>query len=142
MSVLMDVLGVSLGIVVIIYIYMMFLKTTSNINGFSDFVGYPANQLCTMPMTTESNIASGPANTTLNEPRTSYNLLGDYLEPAVGSGEPPRMANLTSECAYIADGQRLIEKTGSYGQITNNYKHKKPDNGTTWLHELSVSFYK
>jgi hypothetical protein len=84
---------------------------------------------------------SGPGPATLDSPRVAYNLLGDYLEPAVGPGEAPRTANLTSECAYIADGERLIEKTGSYGQITNNYKRAKPDNGSTWLHELSVSFY-
>jgi hypothetical protein len=40
------------------------------------------------------------------------------------------------------DGQRLIEKTGSYGQVTNNYKRKTPDNGSTPLHELAISFYK
>jgi hypothetical protein len=103
--------------------------------GFSD-VGYPTSQLCTMPLTTPQPKEYGPADSTIKSPKEPYHLLGDYIKPA-----QERIANLTSECAYIADGERLIEKTGTYGQVTNNYKRKKPDNGTTWLHELSVSFY-
>ena len=107
--------------------------------GFTSYVpGYPTQQLCKVPLTTEVPREPGPADATLDKPRDSYNLL-DHLEDA---STDQRIANLTSECAYIADGQRLIEKTGSYGQVTNNYKHKKPDNGSTLLHELSVSFYK
>ena len=103
--------------------------------GFSD-AGYPTSQLCKMPLTTAEPREYGPADSTVKNPREPYHLLGDYIKPA-----QERIANLTSECAYIADGQRHIEKTGSYGQVTNNYKRKTPDNGTTWLHELSVSFY-
>ena len=103
--------------------------------GFSD-VGYPTSQLCKMPLTTPHPKEYGPADSTIKSPKEPYHLLGDYIKPA-----QERIANLTSECAYIADGERLIEKTGTYGQVTNNYKRKKPDNGTTWLHELSVSFY-
>lgn len=103
--------------------------------GFSD-VGYPTSQLCKMPLTTSHPKEYGPADSTIKSPKEPYHLLGDYIKPA-----QERIANLTSECAYIADGERLIEKTGTYGQVTNNYKRKKPDNGTTLLHELSVSFY-
>ena len=106
-----------------------------NSEGFSD-AGYPTSQLCEMPLTTPEPRKYGPADSTVKNPKEPYHLLGDYIKPA-----QERLANFTSECAYIADGQRLIEKTGSYGQVTNNYKKKKPDNGTTWLHELSVSFY-
>ena len=106
---------------------------------FTNFIEkYPTKQLCTMPLTPLPEL-SGPADATLDTPRVPYNLL-DYLKPATEVGMVT--ANLTSECAYIADGERLIEKTGSYGQVTNNYKRAKPDNGSTWLHELSVSFYK
>ena len=104
--------------------------------GFSG-VGYPTTQLCEMPIATSEPREYGPAGASINNPKVPYHLLGDYMKPA-----EERIANLTSECAYIADGQRLIEKTGSYGQVTNNYRHKNPDNGTTWLHELSVSFYR
>ena len=105
--------------------------------GFTQNYGYPTEQLCKMPLTSPLPQLSGPADATLDVPRTPYHLLGDYLEPA-----EERLANLKSECAYIADGQRYIEKTGSYGQMTNNYKKEKPDNGSTLMRELSLSFYK
>ena len=113
---------------------------------FDDFItneGYPMKQACETypPLTTPIPILSGPGDATLNEPRTPYHLLGDYIAPAGGAGDE-RISNLTSEKAYAVDSQRLIEKTGSYGQVTNNYKHKTPDNGTTPLHELAISFYK
>jgi hypothetical protein len=98
---------------------------------------YPTSQLCKVPLTTPTYHLSGPADATLQDPRIPYHLLGDYLEPA-----QERLANLKSECAYVADGQRYIEKTGSYGQITNNYKKEKPDNGSTLMRELSLSFYR
>ena len=107
---------------------------------FTDFItnsSYPTEQLCSMPLTSPLPQLSGPADATLDEAREPYHLLGDYLPAAEG-----RTANLKSECAYITDAQRLIEKTGSYGQITNNYKKAKPDNGSTLLRELSLSFYK
>jgi len=106
--------------------------------GYED-IGYPTKQLCKVPLTTPDPLPPGPGEASLSKPREPYHLLGDYIPKATEDG---RIANLTSECAYIADGQRLIEKTGSYGQVTNNYKHKNPDNGSTLLHELSVSFYK
>jgi hypothetical protein len=114
--------------------------------GYDDFItheGYPMKQACETypPLTTPIPILSGPGDATLNEPRTPYHLLGDYIPPASPEGDE-RISNLTSEKAYIVDGQRLIEKTGSYGQVTNNYKRKTPDNGSTPLHELAISFYK
>ena len=134
-----DFLGLFIiGILVMVAVYAINPALTKE--SFSDFNednGYPANQLCSMPLTTPLPQLSGPADTTLDEARVPYHLLGDYLEPAEG-----RLANLKSECAYIADGQRRIEKTGTYGQITNNYKKANPDNGSTLLRELSLSFYK
>ena len=104
---------------------------------FTDLMSYPTSQLCTMPLTSTSPLLSGPAAATITEPRVPYHLLGDYME----SG-PERLSTLKSECKYITDTQRVIEKTGYYGQVTNNYKHKNPDNGSTLLRELSLSFYK
>ena len=124
----------------IIAILFLVGRTTQSFTGFIENKGYPTKQLCKMPLTSPLPELSGPADATLDTPRVPYNLLGDYLKPATEVGMVT--ANLTSECAYIADGERLIEKTGSYGQVTNNYKRAKPDNGSTWLHELSVSFYK
>jgi len=118
------------------YLYLQSFEGFVNVD-FIENQGYPTRQLCKVPLTTPLPQLSGPADATLQDPRTPYHLLGDYLEPA-----QERLANLKSECAYIADGQRRIEKTGTYGQITNNYKKEKPDNGSTLLRELSLSFYK
>ena len=123
-----------------VFVYTIYPLYMSQHDAFSNFVkntGYPTQQLCKMPLTSPLPEVSGPAEATLNSPRVPYHLLGDYLEPA-----EERLANLKSECAYIADGQRRIEKTGTYGQITNNYKKEKPDNGSTLRRELSLSFYK
>jgi len=136
-----------IGIILVCSFYMIYPDNYKNLanffmagqkgEGFSNSdVGYPTTQLCDMPLTTTNPREYGPADATLSKPKVPYHLLGDYIKPA-----KERIANLTSECAYIADGERLIEKTASYGQITNNYKRKNPDNGSTLLHELSVSFY-
>jgi len=134
-----DFLGLFIiGILVMAAVYAVNPSLTKE--SFQDFIehnGYPTSQLCSMPLTSPLPQLSGPADATLDEARMPYHLLGDYLEPAEG-----RLANLKSECAYVADGQRRIEKTGTYGQITNNYKKSKPDNGSTLLRELSLSFYK
>jgi len=131
----MDIVYAVLLILLVIVFYSLY--AVYRVDGFTNMY-YPTQQLCKAPLTTAYPQASGPADATLDSPRNPYHLLGDYLKPATQEG---RLANFTSECAYISDGERYIEKTGSYGQITNNYKHKKPDNGTTWLHELSLSFY-
>lgn len=134
-----DVLGLFIiGILVMAAVYAINpMLTKESFSDFNKHSGYPANQLCSMPLTSPLPQLSGPADSTLDEARVPYHLLGDYLEPAEG-----RLANLKSECAYIADGQRRIEKLGTFGQVTNNYKKSHPDNGSTLRRELSLSFYK
>ena len=131
--------------VILLLVLVSYFKYERQFAGFREGFegGYPMKQLCTdaPPLTTPIPLLSGPGDATLNEPRTPYHLLGDYIGPASADGDE-RISNLTSEKAYAVDGQRLIEKTGSYGQVTNNYRHKTPDNGSTPLHELAVSFYK
>jgi len=126
-----------IGLLVMSYVYANNPSVTRESFKNLDSNGYPTSQLCNMPLTSPLPQVSGPADATLEEPRIPYHLLGDFLEPA-----EERLANLKSECAYIADAQRRIEKTGSFGQITNNYKKQKPDNGSTLRRELSLSFYK
>lgn len=132
---------ISLIIVAMLAMMLVFViyppLTYDSFTNFIENTGYPTNQLCKMPLTSPLPPLSGPADATLDIPRTPYHLLGDYLAPA-----KERLANMKSECAYVADGQRYIEKTGTYGQMTNNYKKEKPDNGSTLLRELSLSFYK
>ena len=134
----MDLTDVFFLILILILIYTLYnVYFVYSIDGFKN-MHYPTGQLCKAPLTTPNPEISGPAETTLETPREPYHLLGDYMRPASQEG---RIANFTSESAYMSDAQRYIEKTGNYGQLTNNYKHKKPDNGSTWLHELSLSFY-
>ena len=55
--------------------------------GFVYTPGYPAEQLCKVPLTTSSPREPGPADATLSSPRTPYHLLGDYMEPALPDGD-------------------------------------------------------
>ena len=53
-------------------------------DSFTNFIkntGYPTNQLCKMPLTSPLPQLSGPADATLNSPRTPYHLLGDLNKP-------------------------------------------------------------
>jgi hypothetical protein len=135
----------TIGILVIVYAYSIHLFFKRESFKDVDFItnkGYPTDKLCAPPLTTLPQL-SGPADATLENPRGPYHLLGDYLESATPPGSSEgKSPSLTSERGYMADGQRHIELTGTYGQITNNYKRSKPDNGTTLFRELSLSFYK
>jgi hypothetical protein len=129
----------AIGMMVMASIYMFYPALCRN-DGFTDFLtnsGYPTNQECKMPLTSPNPMNSGPADATITDQRTPYHLLGDYME----SG-PERLSTLKSENVYMTDTERLIERTGSYGQVTNNNKHKTPDNGSAWMRELVLSFYK
>jgi hypothetical protein len=131
------------GVVFLLAILAFFRTVHAGTWGFregfvaDDFItnqGYPTKQLCDAPLTTLIPILSGPGDATLDSPRDAYKL----LDLPAGGGS---LANMTSEQAYYLDGQKRIEKTGSYGQVTNNYRHLTPDNGSTPLHELGLSFY-
>lgn len=68
-----------------------------------------------------------------------YHLLNDIMQP-------PRLKESTScvnsRACYATDFQRMLEKTGTYRQMTNNYKHNYPDSCTAPLQELVLNFYK
>ena len=135
---------ITVGFVVILSLVIIFpaalpasFRAEAFTSGPSNAGLYPTQQLCSAPLTTPNPEMPGPAPATLSEPRDPYNLLSDYMAPA----EDNKACALTSQEAYEVDGQRRIELTGSYGQVTNNYRHKSPENRTTWLNELSLSFY-
>lgn len=78
----------------------------------------------------------GPANLYNNQP---YHLLSDEMSP-------PRI-NETISCVnsrscYATDFQRMIDKTGNYRQMTNNYKRNYPDSCSAPYQELVLNFYK
>jgi hypothetical protein len=78
----------------------------------------------------------GPADLYNNQP---YHLLSDEMAP-------PRV-NETISCVnsrscYATDFQRMVDKTGNYRQMTNNYKRNYPDSCSAPYQELVLNFYK
>jgi len=65
-----------------------------------------------------------------------YHLLRDIL-PTASSG--PAMS---SHSCYETDFEQATSKTGTYRQLTNNFKRSYPDNCSTWNQNLLLSFYK
>lgn len=65
-----------------------------------------------------------------------YHLLRDVL-PTASSG--PAMS---SRSCYETDFEQATSKTGTYRQLTNNFKRSYPDNCSTWNQNLLLSFYK
>lgn len=66
----------------------------------------------------------------------SYSLLDDVL-PLKTTG----LGKLNAERCYAGDFQTRIEKTGSFRQLTNNYKRGDPDSCTSPLQEFTTAFY-
>jgi hypothetical protein len=78
----------------------------------------------------------GPADLYNNNP---YHLLSDEMSP-------PRV-NETISCVnsrscYATDFERMVSKTGTYRQMTNNYKRGYPDSCSAPYQELVLNFYK
>jgi hypothetical protein len=65
-----------------------------------------------------------------------YHLLRDILPTA--SDAPP----MSSRSCYETDFEQATSKTGTYRQLTNNFKRSYPDNCSTWNQNLLLSFYK
>jgi len=65
-----------------------------------------------------------------------YMLLTDVLEAKNCLGM------LNAKRCYDGDFQTRIEKTGSYNQMTNNYRHGDPESCTAPFTEFVSSYYK
>ena len=65
-----------------------------------------------------------------------YMLLTDVLEPKNCLGM------LNAKRCYDGDFQTRIEKTGSYNQMTNNYKRGDPESCSAPFTEFVSSYYK
>ena len=67
-----------------------------------------------------------------------YHLLGDEISP-------PRVKEtiscVNSRSCYASDFDRMISKTGTYRQMTNNYKRGYPDSCSSPYQELVLNFY-
>jgi hypothetical protein len=104
--------------------YEAFEDVTANVNAKEPAVlAYPPN---------------GPSPVDLYN-KQPYHLLSDVMQP-------PRMKEsiscVNSRSCYATDFQRMIEKTGTFRQLTNNYKRGFPDSCTGWQQELALNFYK
>ena len=78
----------------------------------------------------------GPADLYNNQP---YHLLADEM------GQPRDKESLScvnSRSCYATDFQRMIDKTGNFRQMTNNYKRSYPDSCSAPYQELVLNFYK
>jgi hypothetical protein len=81
---------------------------------------------------------NGPAPTELYDEQP-YHLLADMMQQ-------PRLKEalscVNSRSCYATDFGRMLEKTGTFRQMTNNYKRNYPDSCSGWQQELTLNFYK
>uniref|UniRef100_A0A6C0BJ08 Uncharacterized protein n=1 Tax=viral metagenome TaxID=1070528 RepID=A0A6C0BJ08_9ZZZZ len=74
----------------------------------------------------------GAADADLTEVKKPYHLL------EANSRRQTTLNKVGAESCYL---QNEIKKTGSYKQLTNNYRHAGPDSCNTYLQEFVTSFY-
>jgi hypothetical protein len=82
------------------------------------------------------NKPNGPSPVIMG--REPYHLLSDMMGP-------PRLKEsvscVNSRSCYATSFDRLLEKTGSFRQLTNNYKRGYPDSCSSPSHELVLNYY-
>jgi hypothetical protein len=71
--------------------------------------------------------------------RTPYHLLGDEISPP---REKESLSCVNSRSCYATDFGRMVEKTGNYRQLTNNFKRGYPDSCSAPYQEMVLNFYK
>lgn len=76
-----------------------------------------------------------PADVYNNNP---YHLLADEISPPRAK---ETISCVNSRSCYASDFDRMISKTGTYRQMTNNYKHGYPDSCSSPYQELVLNFY-
>ena len=87
------------------------------------------------PVTGVAAPSLAPAD--IDNKRQPYHLLRGVIADAT-SDKP---SDLSYEKSYELNPKKVLEKTESYAQRTNNFKHKTPDSYTAPFPELSNSFY-
>lgn len=71
-----------------------------------------------------------------------YQLLNDVFPPANSGAPPETLSKTTAQSCFMGNFERLLEPTGNFRQMTNNFKHGYPDSCTAPYHELVMPFYK
>ena len=78
----------------------------------------------------------GSADLYNNQP---YHLLTDEMaQPR----DKESLSCVNSRSCYATDFQRMVDKTGNFRQMTNNYKRNYPDSCSAPYQELVLNFYK
>jgi hypothetical protein len=95
----------------------------------------PSEQRDPMP-DLASTMKSSPGDPKLNTPRAPYNLLDGWLSPVTCDQYP------TAERCHDMDFQKRLEKTGTFRQLTNNYKRGDPNSCSAPIQDLVMNFYK
>jgi hypothetical protein len=85
----------------------------------------------------EPSPALAPAPADIDNKRQPYHLLRGVIADATTDAP----SDLSYEKSYERNPKKVLEKTESYAQRTNNFKHKTPDSYTAPFPELSNSFY-
>ena len=78
----------------------------------------------------------GPADLYNNQP---YHLLADEMSVP---RDNESLSCVNSRSCYATDFQRMVDKTGNFRQMTNNYKRSYPDSCSAPYQELVLNFYK
>ena len=121
----------------IIYVYQMKKNPVvrPRLERIEAFKNKPATKPAVDSVILETN-GLQPDDANLKPPRQPYSLLKDEFPQATVRTSP------TSQRCYESDFERRIEKTGTFRQLTNNYKREQPDSCSSPLHEFVLSFYK
>ncbi len=90
----------------------------------------------------ESRTDVQPATAALADKRTPYTLLNDWLTPVQAGDAPSPASSFTAERCHRSDFQTRLERTGTYRQLTNNYKRESPDSCSAPLQETTLGYYK
>jgi hypothetical protein len=102
-----------------------------------------ANNESVKPDEKEDPIMSYPLNGPdeyIQNNSEQYHLLKDVLPPI--SHDAGTTCNVNSRNCRMTDFGKLLEPTGNFRQMTNNYKHGYPDSCLSPFQEFILSFYK
>ena len=75
-------------------------------------------------------------------PADLYNTQPYYLLNDQFSTLGQSLSHVNSRSCYKSDFERMVSKTGTFRQMTNNYKRGYPDSCSAPFHELVSNFYK
>jgi len=83
---------------------------------------------------------NGPAPFPAGNARDPYALLSDEFK--TDNLPPGSIGTTNAKSCFMKDFGRLIERTGNFKQMTNNFEHGYPDSCSAPYHELILDIYK